>query len=135
MLTDLTLAGTKPQVYGPVLTALLQSSDCDLVIPIVGSSSQFRPDRAVLPIHSSVLQNPAKPLAAFLTPHADASLALLADAGIAAFRTPESFADALRAFFDWRAPRQLSTYDVPEEERSEEQTSELQSLMRISYAV
>ena len=43
-----------------------------------------------------------KPLAAFLTPHAERSLALLAERGIAAFRTPEACADALAAFFAWR---------------------------------
>jgi len=47
----------------------------------------------------------AKPLAAFLTPHAEASLALLAKSGVAAFRTPESCADALAAYFAWRSPR------------------------------
>jgi acyl-CoA synthetase (NDP forming) len=45
-----------------------------------------------------------KPLAAFLVPDAPRSLDLLRDAGVAAFRTPESCADALAAFFDWRAP-------------------------------
>jgi acyl-CoA synthetase (NDP forming) len=30
---------------------------------------------------------------------------LLGEAGIPAFRTPESCADVIRAFFDWRAPR------------------------------
>jgi len=46
-----------------------------------------------------------KPIAAFLVPQADASLRLLGEAGIPAFRTPESCADVIRAFFDWRAPR------------------------------
>jgi acyl-CoA synthetase (NDP forming) len=35
-------------------------------------------------------------------PPAEASLVLLAEAGIAAFRTPESCADAVRAFLEWR---------------------------------
>jgi acyl-CoA synthetase (NDP forming) len=48
-----------------------------------------------------------KPLAVFMTPQADRSLALLAQAGIAAFRTPEACADALHAFFSWRSPRQV----------------------------
>jgi acyl-CoA synthetase (NDP forming) len=50
----------------------------------------------------------AKPLAAFLTPHAERSLALLAAQGIPAFRTPEACADALGAYFAWRAPKELS---------------------------
>jgi acyl-CoA synthetase (NDP forming) len=34
-----------------------------------------------------------------------ASLRMLGEAGIPAFRTPESCADAIRAFLDWQAPR------------------------------
>src|SRR5205085_5780948 len=49
----------------------------------------------------------AKPLAVFLTPHAERSLALLAERGIAAFRTPEACADALAAYFAWRPPREF----------------------------
>lgn len=43
-------------------------------------------------------------LAAFLLPDAPDSLRLLAPAGIVAFRTPESLADALAAFADWTPP-------------------------------
>ena len=55
---------------------------------------------------SSRARRGAKPLAVFMTPQADQSLALLAQAGIAAFRTPEACADALHAFFSWKSPRQ-----------------------------
>jgi acyl-CoA synthetase (NDP forming) len=103
-LVDLTLTGTNASTYGAVLTELMGSSECDIVIAVVGSSSQFRPDRAVAPIADAVAKGSNKPLAVYLTPQADASLALLADAGIAAFRTPESCADAVRAFLDWRRP-------------------------------
>jgi len=51
----------------------------------------------------------------FLAPEAPASLLLLAQAGIAAFRTPESCADALAAFLSWRAPRKASSPPVPYE--------------------
>ena len=54
-----------------------------------------------------------KALAAFLTPHAEESLALLASRGIAAFRTPEACADALAAFLRWRAPREPPRSDAP----------------------
>jgi acyl-CoA synthetase (NDP forming) len=53
------------------------------------------------------LKSRQKPLAAFLTPHADASLALLAKQGIAAFRTPEACADGLRALLAWQPPRPI----------------------------
>ena len=39
----------------------------------------------------------AKPVAAFLVPQADVSLRMLGEAGIPAFRTPESCADVIRA--------------------------------------
>jgi acyl-CoA synthetase (NDP forming) len=114
-LIDLTLAGTNAKTYSPVLSALMASEDCDLVVSVVGSSSQFRPDRAVLPIVSATRDNPDTPVAAFLTPHAATSLSLLAEAGVAAFRTPESCADAVRAFFDWRAPRAAAPAVAPPE--------------------
>jgi len=112
-LVDLTLAGTNPKTYGAVLREMMRSPDCDLIVSIVGSSSQFRPDRAVLPIAAAVEQNSAMPVAVFLTPHAETSLSLLSEANVAAFRTPESCADAMRAFFDWRAPRPVLDLETP----------------------
>ena len=100
---DLTMAAT-PQKYAAVLEALIESPECDGVLAVVGSSAQFHPQLAVEPILSA--KRAAKPLAAFFTPHAERSLALLAKAEIAAFRTPEGCADAFAAYFTWRAPRQ-----------------------------
>src|SRR4051812_38998271 len=99
---DLTMTSTK-DVYRGTLEKLLDSSDCDAVLAAVGSSAQFHPDFAVEPIVQA--KRSPKPLAAFLTPHAERSLALLAERGIPAFRTPEACADAFAAFFAWRAPR------------------------------
>ena len=99
---DLTMAAT-PQKYAATLDALLASDECDAVLATVGSSAQFHPQLAVEPILAA--RRAAKPLAAFFTPHAERSLALLAKAGIAAFRTPEACADAFAAYFAWRAPR------------------------------
>jgi acyl-CoA synthetase (NDP forming) len=73
------------------------------VLAVVGSSAQFHPGHAVKPIIGC--SGGAKPLACFLAPQADASLKLLADAGVPAFRTPEACADALAAYFSWRAPQ------------------------------
>jgi acyl-CoA synthetase (NDP forming) len=100
------MAATGKQ-YAGVLDALLESPACDAVIAVVGSSAQFHPQLAVEPILQS--RRSARPLAAFFTPHAEHSLALLAERGIAAFRTPESCVDALRAYFSWRAPREGET--------------------------
>ncbi|MBM3342070.1 MAG: CoA-binding protein [Betaproteobacteria bacterium] len=100
--TDLTLAGAKKEIYSAVLNELLASDHCDLVIPIAGSSAQFHPQIAVAPV---VEAKPGeKIIAAFLAPHAEKSLNLLSEAGIAGFRTPESCADAIRAWRDWRPP-------------------------------
>lgn len=104
-LIDLTLAGARGDVYGPVLEALLASDHCDVVVAAVGSSGQFHPQVAIEPILRARRNHPAKALAVFIAPEALASLELLAQGGIAAFRTPESCADALAAYFAWRAPR------------------------------
>jgi acetate---CoA ligase (ADP-forming) len=103
-LTDLTLAGAKKEIYSAVLNALLASDHCDLVLAVAGSSAQFQPEVAIEPLIDA--ERHGKPLASFAAPHAEASLKLLADKGIAGFRTPESCADAIRAWRDWRAPVQ-----------------------------
>src|SRR6266700_3326187 len=98
---DLTMTATAEQ-YTAALDDLLASPQCDGVLAVAGSSAQFHPQLAVEPIVRS--KRNAKPLAVFLTPHAERSLALLAERGIAAFRTPEACADALAAYFAWRSP-------------------------------
>ncbi|MFV0457376.1 MAG: acetate--CoA ligase family protein [Actinomycetales bacterium] len=100
-LTDLTHAGTRADVYGAVLEELITSDHCDLVLAIAGSSAQFQPEISVGPL---IRVAKGKPLAAFLAPHAEAGLAQLADAGVAGFRTPESCADAIKAWANWTTP-------------------------------
>ncbi|MBM3358821.1 MAG: CoA-binding protein [Betaproteobacteria bacterium] len=100
-LTDLTLAGAKKEIYSAVLEELIASDHCDLVLAVAGSSAQYQPHITVEPI---VAAPRGKPLAAFLSPHAEVSLELLRNAGVAGFRTPEACADAIRAWRDWRAP-------------------------------
>jgi acyl-CoA synthetase (NDP forming) len=101
-MNDLTMTATN-DTYRATLEALLASRDSDAVLAAVGSSAQFHPELAVEPIVQA--KRTPKPLAAFLTPHAERSLALLAERGIPAFRTPEACADAFAAFFAWRSPR------------------------------
>jgi acetate---CoA ligase (ADP-forming) len=108
-LTDLTLAGAKKEIYSAVLNALLASDHCDLVLAVAGSSAQFQPEVAIEPLIEAEPHD--KPLASFAAPHAEASLKLLAEAGIAGFRTPESCADAIRAWRDWSAPAQAPQPD------------------------
>ncbi len=106
---DLTMAGARKEIYGAALDSLLDDPGCDAVVAVVGSSAQFHPDVAVEPILAAGQRE--TPLAAFLVPQADRSLALLAEAGIAAFRTPESCADGLAAYLDWSAPTALISSD------------------------
>jgi len=94
-----------------VLEALLAHPDCDAALAVVGSSAQFHPELAVKPIVG--VRRGDKPLAAFLAPHAEASLRLLAEAGVPAFRTPEGCADALAAYFGWRVPTEESRSIAP----------------------
>ncbi len=109
-ITDLTLAGAKKEIYGGVLDALLASDHCDLVLAVAGSSAQFQPQIAVEPLLEADRRD--KFLAVFLAPHAEASLKLLAQADIAGFRTPESCADAIRAWRDWTAPATMPAPDT-----------------------
>jgi acetate---CoA ligase (ADP-forming) len=109
-ITDLTLAGAKKEIYGGVLNALLASDHCDLVLAVAGSSAQFQPQIAVEPLIEADRRD--KALAVFLAPHAEASLKLLASAGVAGFRTPESCADAIRAWREWTPPAEIPAPDT-----------------------
>ncbi len=99
---DTTLAGLRKDVVANALTEARNADDADIAISVVGSSAQFRPQDAVAGL---IAATGPKPICAFLVPQAEASLRLLAEAGIAAFRTPEACADAVRAYLDWREPR------------------------------
>ena len=122
-LLDVTLAGTKPDRVAAAMGALLAAEDTDLALAVIGSSAQFRPGDSVAGIllardAARAAGNP-KPVAAFLVPQADQSLRLLSEAGVAAFRTPESAADCVRAWCEWRAPRDAApaepvAHELPE---------------------
>ena len=109
-LTDLTLAGAKKEIYSAVLDELLASDHADLVLAVVGSSAALHPQIAIEPIAEA--NRRGKPLAAFLAPHAETSLGLLTSAGVAGFRTPESCADAIRAWSHWREPSPAPAIDA-----------------------
>lgn len=112
---DLTLAATSVQ-YKDLLEQLMEADWCDAILSVVGSSAQFHPELAVKPlVEANKLDT--KPLTVFLAPEAMTSLGLLKKAGIAAFRTPESCADALAVFFEKRgnAPQKLKPVAWPQE--------------------
>jgi acyl-CoA synthetase (NDP forming) len=101
---DTTLAGMGKDTVAKALSQARSAPDADLAIAVIGSSAQFRPQDAV---SGAVAARGPHPICAFLVPQADESLKLLAAAGIAVFRTPEACADAVRAYLDWHAPRQV----------------------------
>ena len=101
---DTTLAGAKKETVAAALSEARTADDADIAIAVIGSSAQFRPQDAVAGVTAATGPHP---LCAFLVPQADESLRLLAAAGIAAFRNPETCADAVRAYMDWRAPRSV----------------------------
>ncbi|MDT6964141.1 acetate--CoA ligase family protein [Cupriavidus sp. SZY C1] len=94
---DLTLAATGAQ-YRDLVEQMLQGDWCDAVLCVAGSSAQFHPQLAVRPIVEASAVG-GKPLLAFLSPEATQSLQVLQHAGVPAFRTPESCADALACLF------------------------------------
>jgi acyl-CoA synthetase (NDP forming) len=109
-LTDLTLAGTKAEVYSAVASALLASDHCDMLVAIAGSSAQFQPEITVGSLVRA--DKHGKPLAVFIAPHAEEGLRQLAKAGIAGFRTPEACADAVGAWAHWTAPVEIPAPDT-----------------------
>ncbi len=110
-MVDTTLAGAKKETVVAALDEARAAGDADITIAVIGSSAQFRPQDAIAGVLAS--RGP-RPLAAFLLPQADASLRLLAEAGIAGFRTPESCADAIRVALAWQPPRAKPALTAPQ---------------------
>jgi acyl-CoA synthetase (NDP forming) len=98
---DLTMAGVRYDAMRATIEALQAAPDTGLVVATVGNSAEFRSELAVRPIADA---RGDRPVAVFLTPEAGASLRLLADAGVAGFRTPEACADAAAAYLRWEGP-------------------------------
>ncbi|MEQ8399072.1 acetate--CoA ligase family protein [Thalassobaculum sp.] len=110
-LIDVTLAGARYEVMKAVLDGLLDCGEYAAVIAAIGSSAQFLPERAVQPIIDSAGHE--TPLAAVPLPQADRALEMLAEGGVAGFRTVEAMADAVRAFLAWAPPRDLAIGEIP----------------------
>jgi acyl-CoA synthetase (NDP forming) len=102
-MTDLTLAGAGPQFVRPALEAMARDPKFDLVISVSGSSARAATAQTMEPLIAA--EKCGKPVGAFLTPEATEGLRMLVEAGVPAFRTPESCADAVGAFLRWRKPR------------------------------
>jgi len=97
VLVDLTMAGTRPDVMKAALDVMLSAPEFDLIVAVTGSSARFRPELAVKPVIASAAAN--KPLVSFLAPDAPDALAMLSEAGVPNFRTPEACADAIVAAY------------------------------------
>lgn len=105
-IADLTLAGTRYDTMKAGLEAMLSSPQYDLVVTVVGSSARFQPEVAVKPIVD--VGSTDGRLATFIVPEAPEALAMLAAAGIPAFRTPEACADSVAAVLRRRLARGLN---------------------------
>lgn len=108
-LIDLPMGGGKGQ-YTTVLKELVASDHCDAVVAVLGSTARLRPTQ----VNENVLDvyDGSKPVAVFAAPQADEAIRICDEAGVAAFRTPETCADALHAYLNWRAPKPVES--VPE---------------------
>jgi acyl-CoA synthetase (NDP forming) len=100
---DLPMGRADGGAYGAIVQALRATEDCDVVLAVLGSNAahdlESTRSRLALGLEGG------KPLAVFAAPRATAALRLLTAHGIAAFRTPEACADAIRAYCDWRPPQ------------------------------
>ncbi len=102
---DVTLAGARYDVMKAALDILTTAPEYDVILAVIGSSARFHPELAVKPIVDSA--SATKPLVACLVPDAPEALAMLSEAGVPNFRTPEACADAMAAALRRRAPRSL----------------------------
>jgi acyl-CoA synthetase (NDP forming) len=85
--------------YGKAINLFLQDENFDIVMAVVGTSSQFAPEMGVEPILERKRESD-KTVVAFLNPNAEEALRLLEKNGIPTFRTPESCARVLKNFLD-----------------------------------
>ncbi len=93
---DVTLAGLQPDILRGAIRILLASESYDALIIIVGSSGIGRPELMADAI-APCLEGSAKPVIAYLSPHAPAAGAVLTARGVPCFTQPEACAAALDA--------------------------------------
>jgi acyl-CoA synthetase (NDP forming) len=94
---DLTLAGTRPEVMGPMIEEIVASASFDAVVVIVGSSAVAQPNLVADPLIASVARAGPKPIFAYVSPHVPEIIVRLNRAGVPAFDAPEDCAAALAA--------------------------------------
>lgn len=101
-LIDMPMGRGEGKVYSTIINALMDSEHCDAVVAVQGSTATQNPESVRQRMLAATLG--AKPLAIFLAPQADTALRILQDSNVAAFRTPEACADAVRAYCEWQVP-------------------------------
>lgn len=114
-LIDLPMGTSDTGRYARILSELMDSDHCDVVVSVMGSSARSNP--AMIFDRVAKARRGQKPLAVFLAPQADELLGMLHEAGIAGFRTPESCADAVHAYLNWHVPAERP--DIPEADLAE----------------
>ena len=90
---DVTMSGTGDG-FKKGLELLLRDDAFDMIVGVVGTSSQFEPNMGVQPIVDAC-KDALKPLVAFCNPNAAEALRLFEMNGIPSFRTPEACGRAL----------------------------------------
>ena len=113
LITDLTLAGTRPEVMRAALEVLTVAPEFDLILAVAGSSARHSPGLVVEPIIDVATRPGTHPVATFLVPDAPEALAMLSAAGVPSFRTPEACADAIAASLNRDAPRRQASAAAP----------------------
>lgn len=102
LITDLTLAGTRQEVFEAALLTMLEAPEFDVLVVVVGSSARHSPEVAITPIVTAASRQGGHPVATFVVPHAPEAVDMLVAAGLPVFRTPEACADAVLAAVDRR---------------------------------
>lgn len=103
LIVDLTLAGTKHEKVVAALKILQHSGEFDVIVFVIGSSARSHPELAVKGV--TECDDGPTPVCAWAVPDALESLRMLQGAGIPAFRTPESCADALASMLERKVPQ------------------------------
>ena len=100
---DVTLAGAQYDIMRGTLEAMARAPEFDIILVAVGSSARFNPELTLQPIIDC--EKNGKPVGAFLVPEAPDAVRTIGGAGVPVFRSAWSCADAVRAWSQWRLPR------------------------------
>ena len=100
-------------LYSDFLNSFLESGCFDAVIPIVGSSAQFKPEMGVEPIVRLKRTRPDVPMLAYFNPHAEDAHRLLAREGIASFQSISGCARAAAALVRYGKVLRRAKHSAP----------------------